>query len=982
MSDLQQSASLLDGLILGEPISNHHGVRCCPAIEESSGDKYIIKIVSLPESQSKLDALIFTGACTDEAQALSYFKELAEGVVTEAKILQQLGQLEGFMGHLRQEIREMPNSVGYQVFLQSQYTPALSRLMLEQPLTHLAAVNLGLDLCAALAASRRLGYLYVDLRPENVFFCENKGYRIGDLGFIPMDSLKYASLPERYRSSYTAPEVTDALSSLNDTMDIYALGLVLYQVFNNGLLPFEGTAPDKAFPTPLYADYEMADIILKACAPDPKDRWQTPAQMGQALMDYMQRNSINNTPIIPAPVVIPENVEEDTSFLTEEENDAELAELLAALPEELPPLQLSMDGSMLPLITDHQVEEPVAPEEIDEETDDDQLSFIATQTDEDTGLTIEVAQMLALADDLIAHELPEPVVAPGPIDVALPPVIEEEPEPAEDDEPQIAPAMIEDTTEPEEAKTPDYDTEDEYLYDLPVRRPRRWIAIVTATALILAAIVAGYIWYQNFFLQRVDAITVQGSGTEITIDLVTDIDEKLLTAICTDSYGNTLRSPVVNGVAHFTDLNPGTLYRIRLEISGLHKLVGNTTGIYTTEDQTTITGFAATCGAEDGSAVLTFSHDGSDTASWTVRIIADGEAERKHSFSGHSIAIHGLTPGKLYTFRLESNDNLLLGGQCELQYTAQKIIVAQDLKVTACGDGELRVQWTQADAPAGQLWYLRCYNDAGYDQTISTTDLSYTFTGLDHSTGYTVLVTADGMQQSTSTSITANPINITGYTATAVAPYALKLTWDFTGAAPDNGWIVRYSVNGGEEILVPCAVNQITLALVANATYSFTAVPADNITHFTQSGSYKADTPQPFEGFGITAEDLSAQLVLLPEGDGLSYADLPAESFTAEFALNEQITILLSTQAKWTASSDSVNIVFAIRDDSAQLISAEQLSASWEELWTDGYCPLTLPLAPTQTGQYTVDLYFDGLYVTSASFTMLQNSQPADDSAG
>ena len=94
MSDLQQPASLLDGLILGEPISNHHGVRCCPAICESNDDKFIIKIISLPESKSKLDALIFTGACSDEAQALAYFKELADGIVSEAEILHQLGQLE------------------------------------------------------------------------------------------------------------------------------------------------------------------------------------------------------------------------------------------------------------------------------------------------------------------------------------------------------------------------------------------------------------------------------------------------------------------------------------------------------------------------------------------------------------------------------------------------------------------------------------------------------------------------------------------------------------------------------------------------------------------------------------------------------------------------------------------------------------------------------------------------------------------------
>ena len=971
MSDLQQPASLLDGLILGEPISNHHGVRCCPAICESNDDKYIIKIISLPESQSKLDALIFTGACSDEAQALAYFKELADGIVSEAEILHQLGQLEGFMGPVSFESREMHNGVGYQVFLKSNYTPSLSRLMLEQPLSHLAAVNLGLDLCAALTASRRLGYLYVDLRPENIFYCENKGYRIGDLGFIPMGSLKYASLPERYRSCYTAPEVTDALSSLSDTMDIYALGLVLYQIFNNGQLPFEGNAPDVAFPTPLYADYEMAEIILKACAPDPKDRWQNPAQMGQALVDYMQRNSVNATPIIPAPVIIDEPVVEDADFLTEEENNAELAELLAELPEEIPPVQLAMDGSMLPLIFTPETEPQEIPHEEPEENNLDQLSFITTQTDEETGLTVEVAHMLALADDLIAHELPEPVVAPGPIDVALPPLMIEETEETEETKPEIIPATAETDSEPEKSETVEYDTEDEYLYDLPVRHPRRWIAIVTAAVLLLAAIVGGYIWYNDFFLQKVDSLTIQGSGNEITLTIVSNIDEKLLTAICTDSYGNTLRSPVTGGVAHFTELKPGTLYRIRLEISGLHKLVGSTTGIYTTEDQTTIMSFTGACGNEDGSVVLTFSHDGPDNNMWTIIISTPGEKDRTQKFSGHEVTINGLTPGKQYTFRLEADADMPLAGQTELQYTAQKIITAQDLKVTACGVGNLSVAWNQPDAPAGQIWHLRCYNDAGYDQTVSTTDFAYTFTGLDHSTGYTVLVTADGMPQSVSTSVTANPINVTGYTATAVTPYALNLVWEFTGAAPKDGWILRYRVNGANEILLPCSNNEITMALVANAMYEFTVVPADNITYYTQSYVYNAPAATPFEGYGISGETLQSALVLRPEGEEWSIEDLTDESYKTEFSTEETAVILLTALSEFSLSEDPINVVFAIRDDAAQLISAEQLSTSWQALWVGEYCPLEIPLMPNQAGTYSLDLYFNGALVTTFQFTLI-----------
>lgn len=987
MSQQSPSADLLEGLILGEPISVHHGVRCCPAIsKDSDDDRYMVKIISIPASESQLEALLLTGACTDEAQALSYFKELAEDAAKEVHVLQRLGELEGFDGHLKCEIKQMDHGIGYEVYLLSRYKRSLTTLMRKEPLTHLAAVNLGLDLCAALTACRRLGYLYVDLKPENIFFTENQGYRIGDLGFIPLCSLPYASLPEKYRSRYTAPEISDAMSSLNDTMDIYALGLILYQVFHNGQLPFDGFAPAKPLPTPAYADYEMADIILKACAPDPKDRWQDPAQMGQALINYMQRNSVNATPIIPPPIVITEPEDAAADFLSEEENDAEMAPLLADLPEEVDPEQLAMDGSTESLDNSDSTEAvetaPVSPVE----TDEDQLSFLDSLTNDetapsheasaaldDTEVTDEVAEMLALADDLIAHELPEPVVAPGPIDVPIPPLVMDEPEADEvPQEPAVVlsaddPSSIEET---QEESTLD-DAQDEYIYAPHTRnRVGRWIAVITAALLLLAAAMGAYIWYQEIYLQNIDGLSIHGEGSQLTVTLVTDTDEKLLSVVCIDTYGNTLRAPVVGGVASFNNLTPGTQYRIKVESSGLHKLTGSLSAIYTTNTLTEVLNFSAVMGPEDGSAILNFSVNGPDDAEWTVHISAPGEGERSQDFSDHTTTVYGLTPGTEYTFRLENANDTTLAGQTEIVFKPQKILIAQDLQVADCGNGSLTVQWTQPDAPAGQVWLLRCYNGAGYDQSITTTDLSYTFTGLDHSTAYTVLVTAEGMPQSASTSVTANPIRVGAYTATAAMPYALTVEWEFTGAAPENGWILTYSLNG-REYSVPCSDNQTLLALVPGGVYEFTARPADDITCFTQNGSYTADEATVFEGFGITAENLSAVMVLRPEGASWGYADLTADSYKTEFTTGEQAALLLTVGTNFSLSADPITIVFAIRDEAAQLLSADQISTAWNTLWTGIHCPLDLSGMPQESGNYYLDLYFNDLLVATLDFTIV-----------
>ena len=318
MSEPKLISPMLDDFVMGDPISNHNGVRCCPAMKKDSDKKYIVKIISIPASQVQLDALLLTGAYQNAESAQTYFKELADGVDEEFQILKKLSQLEGFLPYEACQIIPMDDGTGYDVYLLCPFNRTLEQYFRRNSMTHLGALNLGLDLCAALAVCRHSGYLYVDLKPGNIFLIDQT-YRIGDLGFLRLDSLKYISLPEKYRSQYTAPEIADAFSSLNSTVDIYAVGLVLYQAFNDGVLPFKSNTPhDEEFPAPAYTDYEMAEIILKACAPDPKDRWQDPIEMGQALVSYMQRNGANDTPIVPpaAPLAVEESQSEESILQT------------------------------------------------------------------------------------------------------------------------------------------------------------------------------------------------------------------------------------------------------------------------------------------------------------------------------------------------------------------------------------------------------------------------------------------------------------------------------------------------------------------------------------------------------------------------------------------------------------------------------------------------------------------------------------------
>ena len=70
-------------------------------------------------------------------------------------------------------------------------------------------------------------------------------------------------------------ELFELVGTIDPTTDIYSTGLILYRIFNGNHGPFEDEkttprAADKlrvtgeALPAPMYADYEMAEIIYNA----------------------------------------------------------------------------------------------------------------------------------------------------------------------------------------------------------------------------------------------------------------------------------------------------------------------------------------------------------------------------------------------------------------------------------------------------------------------------------------------------------------------------------------------------------------------------------------------------------------------------------------------------------------------------------------------------------------------------------------------
>ena len=292
---------ILDGFTLGEAISQHDGSRCFRATQNFSGQPFIVKIISLPASTAQLDALLMSGAFSTPAEVNAFFKDRAKDVLRNVQVLRHMATVGGYLDYDCVQVVASEDGKGYEIYMLAPLRQTLPQQLQREDLTQTDVVNLALDLCAALTVCRRSGYCYANLNPGNVFK-RGSHYYIGDLGFLPLYEMGKIPLPEQYRSSYSPPELMDGSRPINDTADVYALGLILDQAYNAGALPGNDAVFGRLLLPPKYADYEMAEIILRACAPDPSIRWQGPEQIGLALMRYTQRNGMRNDPVIP-PIV-------------------------------------------------------------------------------------------------------------------------------------------------------------------------------------------------------------------------------------------------------------------------------------------------------------------------------------------------------------------------------------------------------------------------------------------------------------------------------------------------------------------------------------------------------------------------------------------------------------------------------------------------------------------------------------------------------
>jgi serine/threonine-protein kinase len=123
-----------------------------------------------------------------------------------------------------------------QVFLVTEYVEGetLATRLLHGPLTITAADALVEALCGALGAVHDHGVLHGDLKPANVIWHEDADPRLVDFGaskILGLDRLT-ATGELSGTPAYMAPEVLTGKASVDQRIDVYGLGVVLYEALS------------------------------------------------------------------------------------------------------------------------------------------------------------------------------------------------------------------------------------------------------------------------------------------------------------------------------------------------------------------------------------------------------------------------------------------------------------------------------------------------------------------------------------------------------------------------------------------------------------------------------------------------------------------------------------------------------------------------------------------------------------------------------
>lgn len=255
------------------------------------------KYISIPKADDRKNYRRYS-----QKELTTIFEDRADKFSIEISSMLKLKDSKNVV-HYEQHIKEKKkDEIGWDIIIRMELLTSLEDYLDENVFYKKDVVKLGIDICAAIESCQKNNIIHRDIKIENIFLDVFNNYKLGDFG-VSREGKGTATGTITGTADYMAPEISKD-HKYNNTVDIYALGIAMYQLLNNRRNPFIDadnvpTSDDEAdaqlrrlngetFPNPKFDSGELARIVKKACAYDRHERYETPQEMADELKKILQ----------------------------------------------------------------------------------------------------------------------------------------------------------------------------------------------------------------------------------------------------------------------------------------------------------------------------------------------------------------------------------------------------------------------------------------------------------------------------------------------------------------------------------------------------------------------------------------------------------------------------------------------------------------------------------------------------------------------
>lgn len=267
-------------------------------IKDNNGNHYALKVI-LVTLEDDTNTIHLNEQ--DSIAKKQYLDEMTHEILAEVRVMQKLEDTSGIVPYQEYDVIEVEDLFANFILIKMDLLKPLNKLlrMKESEFSLKEVAVLGVELLTALSECRKYNIIHRDIKPSNIFVTKDNHYLLGDFGSARLLE-KTMMASHKGTLCYMAPEIA-AGQSFNSTIDIYSLGLMMYQLLNNRKLPFlndtfkfseieeavEKRLSGALLPYPKNADKKLGEIILKMCAYSPKERYSSPDECKKDLVHYL-----------------------------------------------------------------------------------------------------------------------------------------------------------------------------------------------------------------------------------------------------------------------------------------------------------------------------------------------------------------------------------------------------------------------------------------------------------------------------------------------------------------------------------------------------------------------------------------------------------------------------------------------------------------------------------------------------------------------